>query len=132
MKHQPTRKLPSEVSGGCDFNSKTRFSPVQSRVQKSYPTFSSRHLSTSLPASVLSVLTRAKVLGGVLFHSKSCRVFSSPKFFRQRSTSHSGCDQPSAGWEIFMSARIFFTSSNSSRSEERRVGKECRSRWSPY
>ena len=26
----------------------------------------------------------------------------------------------------------FFTSSNIQRSEERRVGKECRSRWSPY
>ena len=25
-----------------------------------------------------------------------------------------------------------FTNVNSSRSEERRVGKECRSRWSPY
>src|ERR1019366_2220721 len=115
MKHQPSRKLPSEVSGGCDFNSKTRFSPVQSRVKKSYSTFSSRQRSTSLPASVLSVLLRAKFFGGVLFHSKSCRVFSSPKFFRHFSTSHSGCEQPSAGWEIFSPARSFLVSSASRR-----------------
>ena len=66
------------VSGGCDFNSNTRFSPVQSRVTKSYSTFSSRHCSTSLPASVRRVLTRAKVFGGVLFHSSNARVRSSP------------------------------------------------------
>ena len=29
-------------------------------------------------------------------------------------------------WSSFLSA------SNTTRSEERRVGKECRSRWSPY
>ena len=28
--------------------------------------------------------------------------------------------------------RSFFTQENVPRSEERRVGKECRSRWSPY
>ena len=27
---------------------------------------------------------------------------------------------------------LFFIRANRSRSEERRVGKECRSRWSPY
>src|SRR5688572_22944097 len=29
-------------------------------------------------------------------------------------------------------SQTFFSSSYSNRSEERRVGKECRSRWSPY
>ena len=30
------------------------------------------------------------------------------------------------------SGKIWFGSENGTRSEERRVGKECRSRWSPY
>ena len=31
-----------------------------------------------------------------------------------------------------MDELVLFGSSRSARSEERRVGKECRSRWSPY
>ena len=32
----------------------------------------------------------------------------------------------------FVDPRDFFTAADLTRSEERRVGKECRSRWSPY
>src|SRR5256885_12367047 len=50
----------------------------------------------------------------------------------------------SAGWQVkktesllgtaenLRSGRRIFTDSSTRRSEERRVGKECRSRWSPY
>ena len=34
--------------------------------------------------------------------------------------------------EVWSEATRVMTSENPSRSEERRVGKECRSRWSPY
>ena len=34
--------------------------------------------------------------------------------------------------EIYQKACERLTPSSGSRSEERRVGKECRSRWSPY
>ena len=61
----------------------------------------------------VQVLTRAKVFGGVLFHSISCAVFSAPQRFCQRATSHSGCDQPRAGWEIFRSASSFRVASAS-------------------
>ena len=33
---------------------------------------------------------------------------------------------------MFIVIHIFNEDTNSARSEERRVGKECRSRWSPY
>ena len=34
--------------------------------------------------------------------------------------------------EKFVYSMIIFLSKENERSEERRVGKECRSRWSPY
>ena len=37
-----------------------------------------------------------------------------------------------SGSLLFSVPAVFNTDSRSSRSEERRVGKECRSRWSPY
>src|SRR5256885_12326211 len=39
-----------------------------------------------------------------------------------------GIDSPAALWEALMRGDDTITT----RSEERRVGKECRSRWSPY
>ena len=38
----------------------------------------------------------------------------------------------SAGWGINVPEAAFRAAEATSRSEERRVGKECRSRWSPY
>src|SRR3712207_8169933 len=35
-------------------------------------------------------------------------------------------------WKTIRSIAIHFRQSSYTRSEERRVGKECRSRWSPY
>src|SRR5258707_14385804 len=43
-------------------------------------------------------------------------------------TNH-GADEAQLGEQTFMKRR---SSENLGRSEERRVGKECRSRWSPY
>src|SRR2546429_5960509 len=40
--------------------------------------------------------------------------------------------QPTQKWRAHKGALYSRSSSRSSRSEERRVGKECRSRWSPY
>ena len=34
-------------------------------------------------------------------------------------------------WAVFYKGKYYYTQ-GSERSEERRVGKECRSRWSPY
>ena len=34
--------------------------------------------------------------------------------------------------ELWAKQRLSFTDIDYARSEERRVGKECRSRWSPY
>ena len=39
---------------------------------------------------------------------------------------------PSLGWEDPLEKGMAIHSSILARSEERRVGKECRSRWSPY
>src|SRR2546426_7714733 len=42
-------------------------------------------------------------------------------------------DAQQAGGEARIAARLFLRGSfQNQRSEERRVGKECRSRWSPY
>ena len=35
-------------------------------------------------------------------------------------------------YSYLVDKKISFTSPSTARSEERRVGKECRSRWSPY
>ena len=40
--------------------------------------------------------------------------------------------QLKAGDEVFLSGTIYTGRDAAHRSEERRVGKECRSRWSPY
>ena len=37
-----------------------------------------------------------------------------------------------AHFEVDIQRRVFLTALEPTRSEERRVGKECRSRWSPY
>ena len=42
-----------------------------------------------------------------------------------------GLDQP-IGVQYLIYIKYFFTGHFGFRSEERRVGKECRSRWSPY
>ena len=39
---------------------------------------------------------------------------------------------PEAGSSSPLAKRIFAVEGATARSEERRVGKECRSRWSPY
>src|SRR2546429_9301379 len=39
---------------------------------------------------------------------------------------------PSAGAQVLVRGRISVYEARGERSEERRVGKECRSRWSPY
>src|SRR5256885_474261 len=55
-----------------------------------------------------------------------------PERFRDRHASQAGCfvtprrDPMGAGRELFARRK------DGTRSEERRVGKECRSRWSPY
>ena len=36
------------------------------------------------------------------------------------------------GKEVLNNADVIITTAYNARSEERRVGKECRSRWSPY
>ena len=49
-------------------------------------------------------------------------------------------NHPSAIWDLYLFLNEWFNddpvitvhTSGSTRSEERRVGKECRSRWSPY
>src|SRR3712207_2405748 len=41
-------------------------------------------------------------------------------------------DEPSMGISPILTERIYETIAEINRSEERRVGKECRSRWSPY
>ena len=41
-------------------------------------------------------------------------------------------DTPSVSLETILTTAPRYDSSKRSRSEERRVGKECRSRWSPY
>ena len=45
---------------------------------------------------------------------------------------HANENQKKAGVAILISDKIDFKIKNVTRSEERRVGKECRSRWSPY
>ena len=40
--------------------------------------------------------------------------------------------EPSSSIPIEKSLQLFLFFQDDSRSEERRVGKECRSRWSPY
>ena len=50
-------------------------------------------------------------------------------------SSHSHLDWRAIDWkDPFVNNGVYkpHVSSNESRSEERRVGKECRSRWSPY
>ena len=39
---------------------------------------------------------------------------------------------PDAFWEDFVMRHFILPEGEDDRSEERRVGKECRSRWSPY
>src|SRR2546429_1574287 len=41
-------------------------------------------------------------------------------------------DSGMRGFESFLPCQTSFASRQTHRSEERRVGKECRSRWSPY
>src|SRR5256884_6895289 len=55
--------------------------------------------------------------------------------FQHRMGEEAGDDE-SFGWEEYLlfsqKAGFAFLVDSSDRSEERRVGKECRSRWSPY
>ena len=43
-----------------------------------------------------------------------------------------GAGAGGGGTVMFIGESIWYLTSQLSRSEERRVGKECRSRWSPY
>ena len=45
---------------------------------------------------------------------------------------HANGNQKKAGVAILISDKMDFKIKTITRSEERRVGKECRSRWSPY
>src|SRR3712207_8519589 len=60
----------------------------------------------------------------------SCAVFgrttTSGMYSAQR------CSGNGAGTRVRFTRELALGSTRSSRSEERRVGKECRSRWSPY
>ena len=70
----------------------------------------------------------------IIFNKKGEKVSSSQKEFTQIF--------PQAGWVEHNANKIWnsvqsviagaFIESGTTRSEERRVGKECRSRWSPY
>src|SRR2546429_5154136 len=52
--------------------------------------------------------------------------FSTPRPFLPRQ------EHPSISWGFFETRCLRCSESATYRSEERRVGKECRSRWSPY
>ena len=87
------------------------------------------------------ILCIAALVVGYIFYGKHVdRVFGSDDRETPAITLNDGVDfVPMKGWKIFLIQLLniaglgpIFGALNGARSEERRVGKECRSRWSPY
>jgi len=71
--------------------------------------------SSSLPASVFKVLTRAKVFGGVLFHSKATRFFQCPSAFASGQPAIRDATSPVQAAKFLIRPRSFLVSSCSRR-----------------
>ena len=64
-------------------------------------------------------------LGGLLLDACKSSKEKTPK-------GETEVNVPCSGPDFFTTNKFFRANSIGERSEERRVGKECRSRWSPY
>src|SRR3989454_11298097 len=101
--------------------------------------------SRRLTAAIVSFTASADFLSAACSSGDSftSRIFSSPLRPSLQGTPqympdrpYSPCSQAAQGsmrlLSCTMASTIWTTAAEGARSEERRVGKECRSRWSPY
>src|SRR3712207_24259 len=94
-----------------------------------------RASSDRLPLSVRRHVSRPHLRDSLELFSPECKItqgLSVPRKVQLRVKPSFG--RPSIGyrWAISSSTASWCRADHGSRSEERRVGKECRSRWSPY
>ena len=99
-------------------------------------------------SATTAVTARRKTESHFVFRSGTIRAHRSRPVYRKRSVAYAvrpptsvqsvrpATRQPAKGvarpFDRKVSGSISYSASRSNRSEERRVGKECRSRWSPY
>ena len=94
----------------------------------------SRHPELLIPASSLEVLKTAVIFGAdaVYIGGEAFGLRAKAKNFSLEDMKEGIAFAHAHDVKVYVTANILAHNGDLDRSEERRVGKECRSRWSPY